>query len=101
MSFEKPQSPLESKIERQKTLKELKGEMQAAMILLNCHMDDYDCHEEWLQKNADNFHFAFDNIQAKYGDMFELWENDRSAAMDHMLGELKNLEDTSRERKAA
>lgn len=100
-SFERSQNSEEGRIERKKTLKELKGEMQAAMILLNCHMDDHDCHQEWLNKNADNFHFAFDTVSTKYGDMFELWEKDKNAVTDHLLEELRNLEGTETERKAA
>lgn len=102
MSIERPKQAeaIEKKEGREKTLKELKNEMQAAMMLHECHMDDYDCHEKWLKKNGDNFHFVFDNISAKYGNMFELWEKDRSATMDHLLGGLRDL-DSSDQRRAA
>jgi hypothetical protein len=100
MSFEGVQ-PIERKEGREKTLLELKNEMQAAMIAHSCSLDDESCIQEWLDKNAENFHFAFDNVSGKYGNLFELWETDRSAVMDNLFGELRDLEGKPSERRAA
>lgn len=81
----------EKKETREKTILELKNEMQFAIALKLCDMDDQDCITGVLQENGENFHFAYDNVSAKYGDMYDLWENDREATIRHLMLELEDL----------
>lgn len=86
---------------REKTLLELKNEMLSALVLFSCTMDDFACHQKWLDDNEENFHFAFDNVQGRYGDMFHLWETDRDAVLNQLQGELMDLEGKGDSRQAA
>lgn len=98
MSFERPS---EDNIEKkEKTLLELKNEMQSALISHACTFDDEKCIQDWLNKNADNFHVAYDKVGGKYGDMFDLWDMDRNAVLDNLHAELHKLKDQT-ERRAA
>jgi hypothetical protein len=76
---------------REKTLLELKNEMQFAIALKLCDMDDKECITNVLEGNGENFHFAYDNVSSKYGDMYDLWENDRENTIRHLMLELEAL----------
>lgn len=101
MKFEGAHNIEEGKIEKQKTLLELKNEMQFALALLHCHMDDRDCIVDWLSQNGESFQFAYDNVAARNGDMFKLWDEERDSIMDQLLGEIREIQGTAGEQRKA
>jgi hypothetical protein len=85
-----------------KTLRELKNEMQSALMVLSCsRYDDEECMQKWVNENAENFNFAFDAIKSNYEDFATSWETDRDAITDALLGELNHLKNRTGQQKAA